>query len=798
MASYFGDKDQVHISPPSSFQTAIRYTSNQPIHEGNARAIVIGTDIYYSPNCSRTPLLPLKCPTNVRNPLKDDIEEFHNPKWWNTDTGYLPFLPTNPQFGSPPFHQLYNNLVETGPRKKRRLRMDSNDVLNWKRLENALGHIFKSFQTTYCIPDMSLIVPTSVACQDTFQYPSQFHSAEKRCRKWFAMWMAMVSLGIAVAQVYDGDSEDTLVPKWYTTIVQHTDEALLAGIRQQLGRFNPWFPRAGVFIDLCSSHEQPTIDFFVRLNIPVWYPWGTAEEAQVRRNPSYWAKYTPAPHMLQRARSFLNSVPGPISSTDQDEQEDSQPWRAFFANRAHRVTGPMPTKKPPMKVFHWERDDNGKWQRTAVLKQLRNETLDDYGKNQKVFDERTNEWDCCSDMGDLDAEERQALYDEEDETFITIYQGLSSSVPDKDVSLPTLGAKSTLSAMPLIEHDAGTPSKDLSGNNLTAAVVHSEKVYQDTSTVDNSSYLPEQCSAEDVLSLYFGFVAPPPFIRLDLAKPSEQQIKDLALGIGCSNVELMYKYVETVAGRYAAQFFWSMSQSPWVPPSNALFDLARGNPRTIMKRRRLRFMRQLAGDTFLFDFKREATVEWHICVTDVNLAMFILRLDDELSDYDIARTLLNQGSTFWTVLEFASFDISKSPPGISRIRLSSYQFSAEDYSSYRYDCAEILRNPRIARQALMRGGILWRLAMEHASFQDVLAGPTTVATIQRHCKSISGAVNRIYVDDVLTEHEVEMICGVYYVYTGKISNNIYMMMVNSLLISRSRCSNSEKIMVAYA
>ncbi len=33
-----------------------------------------------------------------------------------------------------------------------------------------------------------------------------------------------------------------------------------------------------------------------------------------------------------------------------------------------------------------------KWQRIAVLKQLRSETLAEYGKNQKVFDERTNEW----------------------------------------------------------------------------------------------------------------------------------------------------------------------------------------------------------------------------------------------------------------------------------------------------------------------------------------------------------------------------------------------------------------------
>ena len=109
----------------------------------------------------------------------------------------------------------------------------------------------------------------------------------------------------------------------------------------------------------------------------------------------------------------------------------------------------------------------------------------------------------------------------------------------------------------------------------------------------------------------------------------------------------------------------------------------------------------------------------------------IVRLDDELTDYEIARVLLYQGSLFWTAIDYPCFDIIQPPQGISRLRLSSYQFSADDYTTYRYDCAEILCNPRVARQGLMRGGILWRLAMEHASFQDVLARPATTATIQR-------------------------------------------------------------------
>ncbi|KJA27424.1 hypothetical protein HYPSUDRAFT_104238, partial [Hypholoma sublateritium FD-334 SS-4] len=69
--------------------------------------------------------------------------------------------------------------------------------------------------------------------------------------------------------------------------------------------------------------------------------------------------------------------------------------------------------------------------------------------------------------------------------------------------------------------------------------------------------------------------------------------------------------------------------------------------------------------------------------------------------------------------------------------------------------------------ALMRGGILWRLALEHASFQCVLAGPTSVATLQRICWSLADGSQNMWIDDVLDAHEAEAISGVYCVYTGQ-------------------------------
>lgn len=495
--------------------------------------------MYYSPNSSKLPKLPSKSIELGRNPLKDDVEEYHNPQWWKMNTAYLPFLPITPQFGQLPFHELYNNILETGPQRKQQIRMDSNDVLNWKQLEATLAQIFKSFQSTYCIPEMSLIVPTLLACQEAFEYQSQFLSVEKHCRKWFAMSMALVSLGIAIVQISDGDSEDTLIPKWYNTFVQHTDEAVLAGIRQQLGQFTPWYPRAGVFVDLCSSEEQPTVDFFVQLNIPVWYPWGVAEEAEAHRNPSYWTKYTPPAHKLQQARTFLSATPRMAPLPKEHEGDDVQPWTNFFANRARRVIGPMPRKKPNMKVYHWEKDDNGKWQRVAVLKQLRSETLDEYGRNQKVFDERSNEWDCCTDMGELEVDERQALYNEEYVENIATCSSPNQIAGVQEDETPVINLESSQTGSSFINNDCeGQTLHDLI---RSPASLHFQIENYASSRIldDKASFLPEQQSPAGILTLFFGFVEPPPVVRLDLPKPSEQQIKDLTLGIGCSNIDLI-------------------------------------------------------------------------------------------------------------------------------------------------------------------------------------------------------------------------------------------------------------------
>ena len=144
-------ENPLELCTPSAFQTAISYSGGsggQSVHKPSGRVTVLGSDVFYSPNCSRVPPRPPPpAQTYVRDPLKDSVEEFHCPHWWSLQVGYVPFLPLSPNLHCPPFHVLFNNPVGVGPRRIR-IQMDSSDILNWNRLENALSQFSQSLQSS--------------------------------------------------------------------------------------------------------------------------------------------------------------------------------------------------------------------------------------------------------------------------------------------------------------------------------------------------------------------------------------------------------------------------------------------------------------------------------------------------------------------------------------------------------------------------------------------------------------------------------------------------------------------------
>ncbi len=94
-------------------------------------------------------------------------------------------------------------------------------------------------------------------------------------------------------------------------------------------------------------------------------------------------------------------------------------------------------------------------------------------------------------------------------------------------------------------------------------------------------------------------------------------------------------------------------------------------------------------------------------------------------------------------------------------------FTALDFQSYTYRCKHILGE--IGRGALLQGGILARIAREFISIESALDGPSRRVVVNRTGTSFRSEISGYeYWDDAMNQTEIDIICGTYYVPTGKL------------------------------
>jgi hypothetical protein len=300
------------------------------------------------------------------------------------------------------------------------------------------------------------------------------------------------------------------------------------------------------------------------------------------------------------------------------------------------------------------------------------------------------------------------------------------------------------------------------------------------------------CCPHESLTLYefLGFVPPLPLPRQN-ATLHEKDRRLVALIAGLTRHDVAF--FESPVANHAAIFLnkINLKQSPL----NSTWDVANGNRLSLVGSQMFRRMSLIkraleptgsSGDNngehdedearierwHIFDFKESVTVPWKIAVRNVIDALYICRLDlpgvTSYSDFEVARQLLNRGIQFYTFLPVRPM----APRYVVRPihlpeRLHDYDFSLDDYHAYERDRASLLSDPRIARAALLRGGIVWRLAVATMSFDDVLQGPTTAATLSRRgyiLKTPDDSVDLC--DDGLTRRELDILSGVYRIPDG--------------------------------
>jgi hypothetical protein len=92
---------------------------------------------------------------------------------------------------------------------------------------------------------------------------------------------------------------------------------------------------------------------------------------------------------------------------------------------------------------------------------------------------------------------------------------------------------------------------------------------------------------------------------------------------------------------------------------------------------------------------------------------------------------------------------------------------------------------RHGRAALLAGGIIRRLALEELGIEPALSGPTDSPYYSYIITTDSG---QTFVDDALSVAEMDLICGVYYVYSddGTKLDQYFICTLNDHLLSKAK------------
>ncbi|KAJ3488168.1 hypothetical protein NLJ89_g11641 [Agrocybe chaxingu] len=678
-------------------------------------AIIINGDIFFSPNSQRTieappvPEDPLR-----RKPYKTSVDEFHQPCWWTRETGYLAFLQLRPVYSYIP--ELFNYPGADRPKGDS---MSPDQVLAWVRFEKNIKTMFNSLSSVTSIPRVEPIIDTACGCTGTYRNPRDFYRAEKRAREWFSLWVAMLSYAIAVLQAPPNLARKSVdMPAWYERLQEENwDDITLSHLQQSAAQF------------ACPEDQSSSMD-------------------------SYMKRLAPLPEQLQLVQSFLNKQPNASTGV--------KPWEAHFASveqqieqsgNAAELRKCVPDKN--MRVYLWEETRQGTYTRVFMYKSEWKDTLERFGRNQKHYNPLLNEWDCGEFFGELDPDERQVNY----------YDGSDDEGGD-DLDLPSIPANADTSnrrarsaspPLPASPRPSSAPSpaprpssprpssaappapRPSSPRQASPIASVVQPLQSSTLGLSNSlghlsdrNVIPERYSPLETLYLFWGFTSPPSISSTSYLQMDFDNFCALNLIKGIGVLSLTDNFLQSQTGKAALDFFCCLGETQLTPLRNELFDLSISNSCKLLMSGRLRFVRKFPGGLFIFTFGNAATVPWRLAVMSARDALFVCWLESSMKDFEICLELLQHGMRFCTLLPFPEFKPVPSPEVSLALRPPKHVFSTRDYEAYIQDRTSLLRNPRVGRAALRRGGILWRLAITAVSFQDVLNGPTTQVT-QLHC-----------------------------------------------------------------
>lgn len=791
------------------------------------RVWIIDGEMYFSPNSSKDPGRPPNkdLPTTTFTPGASRADEFQAPCWWSETTEWMGFIPTLPI----PYSGVWFESLAVIPRRLQYTEthgfaLPGTICKKWLVVDKMLYDV-----VTY-LGTKNHLIYTKPFPPHEWKYSSSHPTEEianhcvKSGRDWFSMWIGLLYWMTSKTPEDDNFMEGLTPPRWFIQLIQYTRKiAVVDSIRTAPLLQASWnIARVGVWLrplEDSIAHQQPPAHWFISQGVPIWYRWGVRERMNSQRlenagflkpsNEQIQAATTwisPSLGALNTALDYnwdLEGGEGPYLTQDSllsspiearlslDEQSPSRTRVIMSTNSGHAVWMPFlekrkeaheriraresqrdrqqredrernpPTVSAPVYIWDWDGpDDSTRFTRTAVRVDEREETLQLFSFEQKRYDPYFNEWDCCCEWGADREDTPERAFGAEQVTAVnkTQTEKVTTSYPG---DIPVQAEEET-SAIIMDQTSDGPVGSNIV--NSLRPFLHS---------VRNDAFYLERAQHEvlEILTKWFGFVSPVPIPAISKEFISEKEKAAMSSTLGLKDLQSSSPFFNTPLGKISTAFIRSFTERTEAEPNSDLWDLSPDNWKTLLLTHRIstiRLVRNANKEMYMFDFGHTATVPWKLAVYTSDVAMFVCRLDQNLQEEELALELVNAGVPFRTLQKRASlYNVSAVQPTstIVPMRLSGHIFDQSDYEFYTKQCQSIFSLHR-ARAALLRGGFIWRIALQYISQTEAIRGPWGIHENPQHMFIMRDSNGDEYIDDELTEDELNTLCGLYKTFTG--------------------------------
>jgi hypothetical protein len=383
------------------------------------------------------------------------------------------------------------------------------------------------------------------------------------------------------------------------------------------------------------------------------------------------------------------------------------------------------------KIYEWEKTQSSGgrevYQRVKVNKKRNENVFCSYKPYQRLFNAFSNEWDLCDEFcfGKKDGYVSDSESEDDDQNYPKDFVSQPTSLPGLATPVEPEGS------MDVEEHEDGS-----------AGPTHPRDPFEILSLV--YGYLPHSSANNvpskhnwDAILKFLGFVSD---LELDVPEPEKSAMMNFFHTIvSKADADNIGTDFESVKDRFPFERVQRPSENLFVfssPPSNAC--------------------------------------QWVLGVHSPAAALYVCRyiLENPHAHtiLTVAHRLLDYGIPFRTLLPLTCSprQLTVSKPYSARThRLVNHTFTEADFNVAMLACQSVLTSPQ-GRAALLRGGIVGRIAKEYLSKDGVLDGPSVEITVHRvGFITPSGNDNTRFCDDQLTDNEIATICGTYSLYTSE-------------------------------